>query len=236
MQTVFEALGGAKGRRPGRQTGQRVHRYSRTEEGGEGRFWQPFNPKNVSRFMQAAEKYDRLKRLAHRRARNNRENGAIGHVGLEVLRELLRLIDYKTGRLDPAIATLALRIGRSIAAVADALKRLKAHGFLDWLRRYVPTGNAGMRGPQVKQTSNAYRLMLPAQVERGMTTPLPEDDSDRRKAAIEESRSMIARLPLDEQPAQLVDDPGLAAALVRLGRSIMSQERDSDRQNESRQS
>ena len=165
MQTVFEALGGAKGRRPGRQTGQRVHRYSRTEEGREGRFWQPFNPKNVARFMQAAEKYDRLKRLAHRRERNNRENGAIGHVGLEVLRELLRLIDYKTGRLDPAIATLALRIGRSIAAVVDALKRLKAHGFLDWLRRYVPTGNAGMRGPQVKQTSNAYRLMLPPQVE-----------------------------------------------------------------------
>ena len=61
MQTVFEALGGAtRGRRPGRQTGQRVHRYSRTEEGREGRFWQPFNPKNVSRFMQAAEKYDRL--------------------------------------------------------------------------------------------------------------------------------------------------------------------------------
>jgi len=64
MQTVFEALGGAKGRRPGRQTGQRVHRYSRTEEGREGRFWQPFSPKNVARFMQAAEKYDRLKRLA----------------------------------------------------------------------------------------------------------------------------------------------------------------------------
>lgn len=95
MQTVFEALGGAKGRRPGRQTGQRVHRYSCTEKGREGRFWQPFSPKNVARFMQAAEKYDRLKRLAHRRERNNRENGAIGHVGLEVLRELLRLIDYK---------------------------------------------------------------------------------------------------------------------------------------------
>src|SRR3546814_6135515 len=84
-------------------------------------------PKNVSRFMQAAEKYDRLKRLAHRRDRNNRENGAIGHVGLEVLRELLRLIDYKTGRLDPAIATLALRVGRSIAAVVDAVQSLGEH-------------------------------------------------------------------------------------------------------------
>ncbi len=160
MQTVFEALGGAVGRRPGRETGQRVHRYSKTAAGREGLFWQPFNPRDVARFLQAAEKYDRLKRLAHRRERNGRENGAIGHVGMEVLRELLRLIDYKTGRLDPAIATLAQRIGRSIAAVADALKRLKEHGFLDWLRRYVPTGNAGLRGPQVKQTSNASTIAI----------------------------------------------------------------------------
>src|SRR3546814_18385627 len=46
MQTVFEVLGGARGRRPGRQTGQRVHRYSRTEEAREGRFWLPLKPKN----------------------------------------------------------------------------------------------------------------------------------------------------------------------------------------------
>ena len=100
----------------------------------------------------------------------------------------------------------------------------------------MPTGNAGMRGPQVKQTSNAYRLMLPPQVERSMTPPPPEDDSDRRQAATEEGRAMIASLPLDEQPAEFIDDPGLAAILARLGRAIMDQERDSDRQNESRQS
>lgn len=233
MQSVFEALGGGGGRRPGRQTGQRVHRYSKTEAGREGRFWQPFNRRDVARFMAAAEKYDRLRRLAHRRDRNGRENGAIGHVGLEVLRELLRLIDYKTGRLDPAIATLAQRIGRSIAAVADALKRLKAHGFLDWLRRYVPTGNAGLRGPQVKQTSNAYRLMLPIQVARSMIVPPPQDDCHRREMAAEEGRAMIAALPLDEQPAELIDDPELAALLARLGRAIMDKERDSANQNES---
>lgn len=236
MQTVFEALGGAVGRRPGRETGQQVHRYSKTAAGREGRFWQPFNPKNVARFLQAAEKYDRLKRLAHRRERNGRENGAIGHVGMEVLRELLRLIDYKTGRLDPAIATLAQRIGRSIAAVADALKRLKEHGFLDWLRRYVPTGNAGLRGPQVRQTSNAYRLMLPAEVLRGMTAPPPQDDSQRRETAAEEARAMIAALPLNEQPAEMVDDPELARLLGRLGRSIMDNERDSAKRHESNRS
>lgn len=236
MQTVFEALGGAVARRPGRETGQQVHRYSKTPAGREGRFWQPFNPKDVARFLQAAEKYDRLKRLAHRRERNGRKNGAIGHVGMEVLRELLRLIDYKTGRLDPAIATLAQRIGRSIAAVADALKRLKEHGFIDWLRRYVPTGNAGLRGPQVKQTSNAYRLMLPAEVVRGMTSPPPQDDSQRRETAAEEGRAMIAALPLDEQPAEMIDDPELARLLGRLGRSIMDNERDSAKRHESNQS
>lgn len=236
MQSVFEALGGAGKRRPGRETGQQVHRYSKTAAGGEGRFWQPFNPKDVARFLQAAEKYDRLKRLAHRRERNGRENGAIGHVGMEVLRELLRLIDYRTGRLDPAIATLAQRIGRSIAAVADALKRLKEHGFLDWLRRYVPTGNAGLRGPQVRQTSNAYRLMLPAEVLRGMTAPPPPDDSQRRETAAEEGRAMIAALPLGEQPAEMIDDPELARLLGRLGRSIMDNERDSAKRHESNQS
>lgn len=236
MQTIREALEGVREGRADRRTGQQVHRYTKTQRGREGRFWQPFDRRDVARFMAAAEKYDRLGRLAHRRERNRRENGSIGHVGLEVLRELLRLIDYRSGRLDPAIATLAQRIGRSIAAVAEALKRLRAHGFLDWLRRYVPTGNAGLRGPQVKQTSNAYRLMLPIQVARSMTAPPPQDDSDRRQMAVEDGRAMIAALPLDEQPAQMIVDPGLVELLARLGRGIMTNERDSASRYESSQS
>lgn len=236
MQSVFEALGGAHGHRPGRQTGQRVHRYTKTPAGGEGRFWQPFDHRQAGRYMLAAEKFDRMQRLVERRGRTGRKNGALGHVGLEVLRELLRLVDRRTGRLDPALATIAARIGRSIAAVAAALKRLKAHGFVDWLRRYVPTGNAGLRGPQVEQTSNAYRLSLPATLAASMTAPLPEDDTHRRQCAAEEARAMIAALPLDEQPAHLTDDPALAAVLARLGRSIMRRERDLAKQHESNRS
>lgn len=236
MQTIREALEGVREGRADRRTGQQVHRYTRTQRGDEGRFWRPFARKDVAGFMAAAEKYDRLRRLAHRRDRNRRENGAIGHVGLEVLRELLRLIDYRTGRLDPAIATIATRIGRSIAAVAEALKRLREHGFLDWLRRYVPTGNAGLRGPQVKQTSNAYRLMLPIQVARGMTAPPPPDDSHRRQMAADEGRAMITALPLHEQPGEMIDDPKLAGLLARLGRAIMDKERDSANRYESTQS
>jgi hypothetical protein len=236
MQSVFEVLSTAPARRPGRQTGQRVHRYTKTPAGGEGGFWQPFDRKLAGRYMQAAEKFDRLQRLAERRGRTGRKNGALGHVALEVLRELLRLVDQRTGRLDPALATIAVRIGRSIAAVAAALKRLKAHGFVDWLRRYVPTGRAGLRGPQVEQTSNAYRLSLPTRLAAGIVPPLPEDDTQRRQCAAQEARAMIAVLQLDEQPAHLTDDPLLAAALARLGRSIMCRERDSTQSNESNQS
>jgi len=151
----------------------------------------------------------------------------------------IRIPDRRIWQLvddDRALTTIAARIGRSIAAVAAALKRLRVHGFVDWLRRYVPTGNAGMRGPQVEQTSNAYRLSLPPPVAANMTAPLPEDDIHRRQSANEEARAMIAALPLDEQPAHLVDDPALAAVLVRLGRSIMQRERDSTEQHESNQS
>lgn len=236
MQTISEVLAGKRRRSPGRETGQRVHRYTKTRAGGEGRFWQPFDRRQAGRFMLAAEKFDRVQRVAERHGCTGRKNGALGHIGLEVLRELLRLVDYRTGRLDPALATIAARIGRSIEAVVAALKRLKAHGFVDWLRRYVSTGRAGMRGPQVEQTSNAYRLSLPAALAAGMTAPLPEDDTHRRQCAAEEATAMIASLPLDEQPAHLIDDPALAEAFARLGRSIMQQERDARKQHESHQS
>ena len=217
-----------------RQTGQAVHRYTKTRAGSEGRFWQPFDRQLRGRYMQAAERYDLVQRMIERRDRTGRKNGALGHIGLDVFRQLLRLINHKSGRLDPGLATIAAQIGRSIAAVAAALKRLKAHGFVDWLRRYVPTGNAGMRGPQVEQTSNAYRISLPPRVAASTTPPLPEDDTDRRRYADEDTQAMIAALPIDEQPAHLIDDPALAAALTRLGRSIM--ERDLTNQHESQQS
>ena len=236
MKTVQEALGGALGDRVGRPTGQRVHRHTRTARGQERAFWQPWDPKNTARMLQAAEKYDRVQRMGHRTARNRRSNGALGHVGLEVLRELLRLIDRRTGRLDPAITTIATRIGRSVAAVVDALRRLRDHGFLNWIRRYVPTGQAGIRGPQVQQTSNAYQLTLPAALATAMAAPPPDDDTHRRLTEAAEAEAMIDSLSLPEQAYALVENEDLARHLARLGAAIERNERDSGRQNESNQS
>lgn len=202
----------------------RVHRHTKTQPGQEGRFWQPFSRRNAARFMRAAERYDRLQRLRHRQERTGRKNGALGHIGLEVLRELLRLIDYRTGRLDPAIATIAERIGRSVAAVHAALNRLRAHGFLAWVRRYVPTGRDGLRGPQVRQTSNAYALMIPAKARLDDEPPAPEDDQHRRESEAAEAARMVAELPLFERNRALFDSDELADTLSRLEAAILARE------------
>lgn len=230
MQTVYEALQGiGKGRSDRQRSGAPVRRHSRLK-GREGQFWRPFDPKDKSRFMLAAERFERMTR-----AKGDR-SGRLGSVALEVLRELLRLIDYKTGRLDPSITTLCERIRRSRDAVVRALANLRAAGFLDWLRRYEPTDNEG-RGPQVQQASNAYRLFLPAIALKllgrfAAPAPAPVDDQHRRQTETATQAAMIAALPLWEQPAQLVSNSALAESLSRLARGIV--QRESAKRSESR--
>jgi hypothetical protein len=118
----------------------KAHRFDRTE----------FNAR-----MRAAEKHDRDGKEPGKR------NGPLGHVALEVLREMMRMVCWKTGRLDPSIGTICARIGRCREAVTQAQARLKAAGFLDWVRRIEPVENPDPDGPQVKQATNAYALTLP---------------------------------------------------------------------------
>lgn len=220
--TLWEAIAGTTQGEHSCRAGEPVHRYTKTQRGREGRFWQPFSRRNAARILRAAERYDRVQRLKHRQERNRRQNGALGHVGLEVLRELLRLIDWRTGRLDPAITTLADRLGRSVGAIVAALKRLRDHGWLSWIRRYEPTGNA--EGPQVRQISNAYALMIPASAQIEDEPPLPDDELDRRQTETATYRAMIASLPLFERNRAMVGDAELADTLSRLEAAIIARE------------
>lgn len=232
MQTVWQALQGTgPTHREGRRTYQPVRRQSRLA-GREGQFWRPFNSKQAGKFMLAAERYERMTRQRGQRV------GRLGPVALEVLRELLRLVDYRTGRLEPSIATLCDRIRRSRDAVARGLTALREAGFVDWIRRYVPTDNEGQRGPQVKQTSNAYRLLWPAMAARlvglqNKPAPIPDDEAERQRTRKAETAAMIESLPLWEQPLQIVEDSSLAAILSRMGRAI--EEREYAKQTESGQ-
>jgi predicted transcriptional regulator len=81
---------------------------------------------------------------------------------------LKRCTDFKTGICEPSLDTIMKHTRFARATVVSALKRLWSAGFIDWIRRTVPTDNAGGEGPQIRQTSNAYFFDLSRLPERCM--------------------------------------------------------------------
>ena len=194
----------------------------------EGVFWRPISRQEVRRICLAARRYELVGRGAGQR------NGPLGHVALEVLDYLGHLVSFRTGRLEPSLDTLARTLKRSRDAIVRALANLRAHGFLDWLRRYEPTGREG-RGPQVRQTSNAYRLSAPARALRLLgrlmqAPPVPDDVLHNQMPRTSERTAYKASLPLDELPLLEIEDSRLSRLLAELGRSI--RERESARPSE----
>lgn len=186
--------------------------------------WRPIAGSNrqarliIGARMKAAEAYDR-----HRKKPGER-NGPLGHIGLEVLRELYRFVDFKTGRLEPAIATICEKVKRSRAAVVAAMARLKEHGFLTWVRRTEPTDNAGA-GPQVRQITNAYGFDLPKAaadwVKRKVgPAPAAECELDRQRADAADTRAMLDQVTDAEFVDFVVDDPEMAARLKAIAEAL----------------
>ncbi|MBN8649512.1 MAG: hypothetical protein J0L55_16285 [Caulobacterales bacterium] len=99
-----------------------------------GFWWQPFAREQGKQIFQSAKEYER------RTKTKGKSSGALGHTGLEVLKALIEIIDWKTGRLEPSLAYIARRINRCTKTIVSALQRLRKHGFLDWKRRYEATG------------------------------------------------------------------------------------------------
>lgn len=207
-----------------------VRRHSHIRGRSEGRIWLPTTRKDVQAILKAAEIYNEAG--LHEKGERS---GPLGSVALDVLRLFVNLIDFRTGRLEPSITTIMDRLGRSRDTIVRALKNLRAHGFIDWLRRYEPTGNEG-RGPQVQQTSNAYRLSLPEKARQFLgrfskAPPLPDDHSAAQEARAAEVDAYKKALPLDELALSEAGDTALGRALAALGKAI--QKRESDNQTES---
>lgn len=211
------------------RTHEPVRRHSRTAGRCEGRFWRPITRQESRKIVLAARRYELATRQPGARS------GALGCVALEVLDYLGNRVDFRTGRLEPSIETMMEKLRRSRDAIVRALKALRQHGFIDWLRRYVATGNDF--GPQVQQTSNAYRLSLPQRALRllgalGRPSPLPDDFTHAQQARTAELDAYKNSLAPDELPLFVVDDPELAESLARLGRSMMMK-RESAKRTES---
>ena len=229
---MFAALGTILEDSSTSRTSTPVRRHSRAAGRCEGVFWRRTDRQEVRKIVLAARRYELAGKMAGSR------NGPLGGVALEILELFANLVDFRTGRLDPSIDTLMRYLRRSRDAIVRALAALRRHGFLDWLRRYVPTGNEG-RGPQVQQTSNAYRLSLPARALRllgrlGQAAPLPDDYSHAQAARAADLEAHRATLTLAELPLFDVDDEGLAQALAKMGAGLMQRkERESAKQTES---
>ena len=207
-----------------------VRRHSHIRGRSEGRIWRPTTRKDVQAILKAAEIYNEAG--LHEKGERS---GPLGSVALDVLRLFVNLIDFRTGRLEPSITTIMDRLGRSRDTIVRALKNLRAHGFIDWLRRYEPTGNEG-RGPQVQQTSNAYRLSLPEKARQFLgwfskAAPLPDDLAAEQESRAAELDAYRKSLPLDELALFEAGDSPLGRALAALGKAV--KKRESDKQTES---
>lgn len=155
-------------------------------KGREAGFWRALTARDADDLMKAARRYDDAKREKGKRI------GPLGPVGLEVLRLMVNTARLHRGHVYPALTWIMDKLRRSKSAVVAALAALRAHGFLDWRRRYEPTANEG-RGPQVRQISNAYRL-IPETARKllGMfvkPSPIPSDVEQRRQEREAESAS-----------------------------------------------
>lgn len=204
---------------------QPVRRDSATIGEREQQVWKPLADNNrdarrlIAARLTAAERYDRERKVAGSR------NGALGHVALEVLRELYRMVDFRTGRLDPAISTLCERIRRSRAAVVAAMARLREHGFLTWIRRCEPTGTMGA-GPQIRQATNAYGLSIPEAVVAWVKRivgppPVPACELARREADRAATEAMLASATTQEIVGYYVGhEGGLSEIMQRLGAAL----------------
>ncbi len=206
-----------------------VRRHSHFKGRSENRIWRPTNRQEVQKVLLAAKRYE----LAERQ--KGKRTGPLGSVAIEVLEFFVNLVDFRTGRLEPSIDTIMTKVRRSRDAVVTALKALRAHGFLDWLRRYEPTGKEG-RGPQVQQASNAYRLSLPEKALRllgrlGKAPPPPDDHRAAKEARAAELDAYKKSLPLDELALFEAGNNPLGRALAALGKSL--QQRESAKQTES---
>ncbi|MCO6364748.1 helix-turn-helix domain-containing protein [Paracoccus sp. 08] len=195
-----------------------IRRNSLRKGSCEGSFWRGTSRQDVQKFLMAARHYERANKEPGKR------NGPLGGVALEVLALFANLVNFKSGRLDPSLDYITDKLCRSRDAVVRALKALRDHGFLDWLRRVEPAPNEG-RGPQVRQVSNAYRLSAPkralALLGRWAGRPAtPDDEQAGREDRAAMEAEHVKALDLAGLAAFKIEDSDLAKALAVMGKAI----------------
>lgn len=185
--------------------------------------FQPMPKKKAVQLWHRARDFDRQTR------RKDHHGGAVGHAALQVLHALIfDFMNYASGRLDPSYAAIARKANVCERTVANALKRLKKLGILNWLRRCAESWQDGRF--VLEQQTNAYAV-LPDSQWRGYRPPpepsVPSPDSwgatPPLPSQLDQAGEELRRGGGMRTAVHMLDaDPGdrLAGALARLGRSL----------------
>ena len=179
----------------------------------------------------AVKLYHRARDFDRQSKRKGHHGGAVGHAALQVLHALIfDFLNYASGRLDPSQAAIARKANVCERTVANAIKRLKSLGILNWVRRCAESWRDGKFC--LEQETNAYAV-LPASQWRGYKEPpeapppapgtwgdhpalppqLDQAVAELRRGG--EMRTVIGMLDTDPT------DP-LSVALARLGRAVQA--------------
>ncbi len=223
------------------RSGQPVWRNSYYEGTIEKRIWRPIGngtkrgaKRQIGAVLKTAQALERRTRRERQLVNPGSRNGVLGQIGLDVLDVLYnRFVDFKTGTLEPAVATIAEAVGHSYAAVHAALRRLRSAGFLHWVRRSRAKDNAGSAGPQVEQIPNAYALLIPKVIEPFIRNllgkaPVPDDVRWRKEQQKQEWSDMLAGLSAQDLLTDTWTGDQLAGeTLARIARLL--DERESSR-------
>jgi hypothetical protein len=205
---------------PPRRTFQPVRRNSRHAGERELRIWKQenvFQADERRARLRAVREYDRQHKLP------GKVMGPIGRVGVELYDELLGMRDFRSGRLDPALETIARRLRVAKQTVVAALARLKAHGFIDWFRRTRPVDDND--GRTVEQDTNAYWFKVPKwaadRVRAALRRPTPACAAAHAQAQRAELAAMLDAATPEERIAFNNGAEGdLTSALLALQRSL----------------
>lgn len=200
-------LKGAGAQLAGKKRGpdRRVRRESYDVDDRRARVWRPVNGGTTAGGLRWREALVKTAREYDLVGKQTGRWGPLGPHALRVLEELLQLLDFKTGRLDPSYQRLQDRTGFARSTIASALRRLRVHGFLDWVRRTRVANSEA--GPERKQTSNAYLFGLGGLPKRVLQRFRDLLGRAERKAAGDAPTPSADPLPRD---------PALRAAIARL--------------------
>lgn len=148
------------------------------------------------KIIEAAEAFER------RTKRKGKKNGLLGASGLNVLRAMLFRFHSAQGQTYPSYTALQEATGLCRQTIAECIERLERHGFLKVVNRIKRVVDDVLGLVRAVQTSNAYTMHLPANLDGSEASDAPRRPFPERRAA-PEAVNLLRRLgiPLAEPPS-----------------------------------